>query len=102
MRPLDSSDRSGGLHDADRAAHSGAADAAVPAGILGEVLLVVVLGVEELGRVPDLGGDALVPRRGENLLVGLARGLGVAALLVVEGVDGAPVLCSRVVALAHA
>ena len=33
--------------EADRAAHAGAAQAAVTAGVLGEVLLVVVLGVVE-------------------------------------------------------
>ena len=38
---------SAGLGDADRAAHAGAAEAAVAAGVLRQVLLVVVLGVVE-------------------------------------------------------
>src|SRR6185436_5280835 len=36
--------------DADRARHAGAADAAVAVGVLRQVLLVVILGVEELRR----------------------------------------------------
>ena len=73
-----------------------------PPGVLGQVLLVIVLGVEEVGSLADLGGDAVVPGGGQDLLVGLARFLGGPALLVVEGVDGAPVLGPGVVALAHA
>ena len=42
---------------ADRAGHAGAADAAVAAGVLRQVLLVIVLGVVERRRVDDLGGD---------------------------------------------
>ena len=49
MRPL------GRLHEADRAADAGALEATVPAGILGQVLLVVVLGVEELERLTEAG-----------------------------------------------
>ena len=42
-------------------ARTGHAEAAIPAGILGEVLLVVVLRVVERRRVLDLGRDGLVP-----------------------------------------
>ena len=52
-----SSWRSGSRSDAHRTAHAGAAEAAVAVGVLREVLLVVVLGVVELGRRQDLGGD---------------------------------------------
>src|SRR5204862_16188 len=47
--------------ETDGATHSGATDAAVPAGVLREVLLVVALGVEELGRRAQLGRDVAVP-----------------------------------------
>src|SRR5688572_33206630 len=39
----------------DRTGNAGAAQPAVAAGILGEVLLVVSFGIEELGPRPDLG-----------------------------------------------
>src|SRR6187455_889781 len=41
----------------DRAAHAGAADAAIAGRVLGEILLVVVLGEIELRRRQDLGGN---------------------------------------------
>src|SRR5437773_8485423 len=41
-------------------AHAGAADAAVAPRILREVLLVIVLGVVELRRIEDFGGDRAV------------------------------------------
>src|SRR5262249_15663558 len=58
--------------DADGAGDAGAAEAAVAAGILGQVLLVVVLGVVELGRGDDLGGDGAVAGALELFGVGLA------------------------------
>src|SRR5882757_4180477 len=46
--------------DADRTAHAGAAEAAIAERILGEILLVVVLGVIERRRVEDFGGDGIM------------------------------------------
>src|ERR1700730_1192624 len=68
------------LGEARRAGDAGATDAAVAPGILGQVLLVIVLGVVELGRLPNLGGDLAVARLREDRLVGLLRGQGGAAL----------------------
>src|SRR5262249_29151043 len=58
--------------DPGRAADAGAAEPAIPAGVLGEILLVVVLGVEELRRGRDLGGDGGVAARGEGGLIAFA------------------------------
>src|SRR5262249_10464351 len=88
------------LH-ADRAGNSGAAEPAVAAGVLGEILLVVVLGEVELRRVEDLGGDLAVAGLGEALAEGLARGERRATLRVAVRVDGGAVLGADVVALAH-
>src|SRR5262245_20285297 len=54
---------------ADRARHSGAAKAAIPERILRQILLVIILGEIELGRVDDLGGDGTVPFLLQLLLV---------------------------------
>jgi hypothetical protein len=54
---------------ADRAGQAGAADAAIAARVLGEVLLVVVLGKVEGGRGQDFGCDRAKP--------GLAQALGI-------------------------
>jgi len=43
--------------DSDRTADAGAADTAVAVGVLGQVLLVVFLGVVELRSPDDLGGN---------------------------------------------
>ena len=56
----------------DRAAQPGAAQAAVAARVLRQVLLVVVLGVVERGRRQDLGGDLAVARRVQHVLVHVA------------------------------
>jgi hypothetical protein len=58
-----------------RAAHAGAADAAVAVRHLVQVLLVVVLGVVERRGLADLGRDGAVARGVQRLLVGLARRL---------------------------
>ncbi len=63
---------SAGFGEADRAAQPGAAEAAVAAGVLRQVLLVVVLGVIEGGRRQDLGGDLAVPRGVQHVLVHVA------------------------------
>src|SRR3954469_5054715 len=51
--------------DADRAGHAGPAEPAVAAGVLRQVLLVVVLGVEERRGVIDLGRDLAEAALGE-------------------------------------
>src|SRR6185295_12630407 len=51
-----------------RARNAGAAESAVTVGVLAEVLLVIVLGVEELGRFADLGRDGSVAFRRQGLL----------------------------------
>src|SRR6516164_7966569 len=57
-------DRSGRDADPDRAGHAGAAEPAITGRILGQILLVVVLGKVELACRRDLGGDAAeAPRR---------------------------------------
>src|SRR5215213_5585628 len=91
-----------GAGHADWAAHARSAEPAVAVRVLGEVLLVVVLGVVVLARVGDLGRDLAVPGGGEALGVDVARGLGGRALRVRAHVDAGAVLRAHVVALAHA
>src|SRR5215471_17513018 len=69
----------------DLAGHASPADAAVAVGILRQVLLVVVLGVVELRRRQDLGGDFPEARLAQRLLVVVARPFrgGVLRLVVV-------------------
>src|SRR3954447_13786467 len=62
----------------DGSAHARAADAAVTVRVLGEVLLVIVLGVVELSGVGDLGRDLAVAAGGKHRLervTGLQRSL---------------------------
>src|SRR4029077_8396962 len=87
---------------ANRTADAGSAKAAVPVGILGEVLLVVVLGVEKLGRRKDFSRDRAEPRHAQALLKRVARSLGGSLLGVSVRVNARPVLRADVVALAHA
>src|ERR671911_717708 len=86
----------------DRAAHARAAQPAVPAGVLGEVLLVVVLGVVERPGLGDLGRDVAEAGAAELLLVGLLRDDRGVALSLARRVERRPVLGADVVALAHA
>src|SRR5438270_7141343 len=85
-----------------RARDAGATESAVAARVLGQVLLVVVLGVVERPGVGDLGRDlaqaALVQRR-PVALARAARGFGLRGRC---RVDGRAVLGPDVVALAHA
>src|SRR5690606_18439780 len=93
----------GGEHSR-RAAHTGAADAAVAHRVLLQVLLVVGLGGVEgavVGR-QDLGGDGAVAGGGQDALEGAPGGLGGALLLGGVGVDRRPVLGADVVALSEA
>src|ERR1051326_2383137 len=52
---------------ADRARHAGAAETAIAERILGEILLVIVLGEVELRRVEDLGRDRAIALAGQRL-----------------------------------
>src|SRR6478752_3402641 len=91
-----------GAGEADRTAHAGPAQSAVTTRVLGEVLLVVVLGVEERRRCDDLRGDRRESRRVELLLEHLARRLGRVELRAPEAIDPGAVLRADVVPLAHA
>src|SRR5580698_10037540 len=58
------------------AGDAGAAEPAIAARVLGEILLVIVLGEVERRRVDDLGGNPTKALRGERLLVHRPGGLG--------------------------
>src|SRR5262245_9889814 len=87
---------------ANRAGDARAAEPAIAARVLGEILLVVVLGEIELGRGQDLGRDRPEAARGERLLVSCLRRLGRAALLLGIIVDAGAILGADVIPLAHA
>src|SRR5579871_3214824 len=91
----------GGRGETRRTPYPGAAEAAVASGILGQVLLVVVLGVVERRGGDDLGRDRAVARGRERLLVGRARGLRGAPLGRRVTVDRRAVLRADVVTLPH-
>src|SRR6185503_20184149 len=91
-----------GRADADRAGDAGAAQAAVPVGVLGQVLLVVVLGVVERAGGRDLGGDLAVAGGAQALGEELLGGLDGLALGVVGVVGRGAVLAADIVALPHA
>src|SRR5690242_2827071 len=79
------------------AGDAGAGQAAVAARVLGQVLLVVVLGEIERRLVGDLGGDGAVAGPGQLGLEQLARLQRLFALGGRRRVDGAAVLRSDVV-----
>src|SRR5215204_7717295 len=83
----------------DRARHARPAQPAVAVRHLGEVLLVVVLGVVEVARGRDLRRDLAVARAREALAEDGGRRLRRLALLLVEPVDRRAVLGADVVAL---
>src|SRR3954464_3973123 len=87
---------------ADRARSPRATQAAVPVGRLGEVLLVVVLGVVELAELRDLGRDRAVAGVEQALAEHGPARLDRGGLLGRGGVDRRAVLRAGVVALAHA
>jgi hypothetical protein len=60
---------------------------AVAARVLGQILLVVALGVEELACRGDLGSDLTEPRRRQLMLVGVAAGCDDIGLFVGVRVD---------------
>src|SRR6516225_4328442 len=87
---------------ADRTRDAGAAMAAIAVGVLGEILLVVVLGeIERAGR-DDLGGDRPVAGLRQRLGVAVARGLGRLTLRLAHVIDRRTVLRADIIALAHA
>ena len=92
----------GGDLGRDRAGDAGAGEPAIAARVLGEVLLVIVLGKIKRRRVGDLGRDRAVAGAVEPRLKGLARRFGGVALRRREGVDRRTVLGSDIVPLAHA
>src|SRR5262245_63126196 len=87
---------------ADLAGDAGAAEPAIAHRILGEILLVVVLGEIELRRVEDLGRDRTVAFRRKRLLVLGLRLLGGFALGWRGDVDAGAILRADVVALPDA
>src|SRR4051794_5815364 len=87
---------------ADRARDARATQAAVPVGHLGEVLLVVVLGVVELAELRDLGRDRAEAGLAQPLAEHRLRSLHGGRLLGRRRVDRRAVLGTGVVALAHA
>src|SRR6185503_1370602 len=89
--------------ETDRAAHAGAAEAAIAVRVLGEILLMIILGVVERRRIEDLGRDPVVHAVPlELLLEHRARGLGRLLLLGREGIDAGAILRADIVALSHA
>src|SRR5215213_4990985 len=64
----------------DRTAYAGAAKTAVTHRVLGEILLVILLGEIERTGVRDLRGDRAIAAGGERLLVHQLGGLGGLAL----------------------
>src|SRR5436190_6884127 len=85
--------------DADRARHAGAAQAAIARRILGEILLMIVLGEIEFARWRDLGGDRAETLRRQRLLVHSLRRVGGLALRITEGVDRRAILGADIIAL---
>src|SRR5208282_1666051 len=93
---------SGADAGADRTGHAGAAEPAIAGRVLGQILLMVVLGEIELAGRRNLGRDGAEAFCRERLLIGGLRGVSGFALRIVEGVDRAAILRADVVALAHA
>src|SRR3954469_4933885 len=71
----------------DGAGHARAAQAAIPGGVLCQVLLVIVLGEIKLTGWSDLGGDRTQSLGRQRLLVGGLRGIRGFTLGIVERVD---------------
>src|SRR5665213_4516231 len=87
---------------ADRARNAGAAETTIALRVLGEILLVVVLGEVERRTVHDLRGDGAVTLGLQLLLIHRPGALGDLSLACVSDVDARPVLRADVVPLAHA
>src|ERR1051325_10609575 len=84
--------QSGGQADADRARPAGAAQSAVACRVLGEILLMIVLGKIEFVRWRDLGGDGAETLCRQRLLICRFRCVGGFALRIAKGVDRRTIL----------
>src|SRR5262252_3935896 len=84
------------------AGDASAAETAIAAGVLRQILLVIILGVIEGLRVLDLGRDRAIALGLERRLVDRARGFGELFLLGRGRVDGRAILRADIIALAHA
>ena len=84
--------RSGADAGADRTRHAGAAKPAIAGRILGQILLMIVLGEIELACRRDLGGDGAEALGRQRLLVGRLRFVGGFALRVAKCVDRGTIL----------
>src|SRR6185312_6400100 len=82
--------------------HSTAAQSAVATGILRQILLVIVLGVKELGRVADFRRDRAVSRGGKPGLISTPGDLGRVPLGPVGHVDRGAILGADIPSLPHA
>src|ERR1700733_3766402 len=87
---------------ADRAAHAGAAVAAIAVRILGQILLMIILGEEERRGIADFRRDRAHVLGFERFGIGGFRRLGGGALRRREHINAGAVLGADVAALAHA
>src|SRR6266550_4754363 len=86
------SDLCRGHGNAHGAANAGAAEPAIAHRVLGEILLMIILGEIQRRRVADLGGDRSVAFGPERLGVGGFRSLCGGALRRIERVDRGTIL----------
>src|SRR5262249_4409808 len=94
--------RGGAYAGSNGATHAGAAQTAIAGRILGEGLLVVVLGEVERRCIEDLGRDRVEALGLQRLLIHSLRRFGGLPLGGVEHVDAGAVLRADIVALPHA
>src|SRR5258706_9233107 len=94
--------RSGAGAGADRTRHAGAAKSAIAGWILGEILLMIILGEIEFAGRRDLRGYGTEALCSQRFLIGRSGCIGSFALRVTEGVDRRAVLRPDIIALAHA
>src|SRR5579872_4135150 len=87
---------------ADRTRNSCAFYAAIPVGILRQILLVVILRIIKLPRLPDLRRNLPPSCRTQALLILPLRLLRHAPLLRVVDIDDRPVLRAQIIPLPHA
>src|SRR5205814_898981 len=86
----------------DRAAHAGAAEAAIAGRVLRQILLMVVLGEVERRRIDNLGRHRAVAALGQGGLERRLRCRRGGALRGAGDIDAGAILRADVVALAHA
>src|SRR5947209_7152886 len=90
------SDLCRGHGNAHGAAHAGAAEPAIAHRVLGEILLMIILGEIQRRRVADLGGDRSVAFGPERLGVGGFRSLRGGALRGIDTVDRGTILRAEI------